>query len=500
MHAVPRPVLPPVTTLLLSGRQPGATEASFVGVVDVHAGSTDRIEAEAEWVEWLDDLGAAGPTSETRRSVAFHAQVDPDEDMLLLSVDDTATTLPGVRAVRTHRARHEFGDTRHRVVRYRFRATTRFREYFPPPLVAALEDRSVVGAETLINQPSTVAPPPVTVEQVLPLFRWDDAVDPGQPFGIRRRRRAGLRVYLARPWFRTGADEQLAVVLSSAERPLKDHVSVWAADPIWFNAGPANQTLLLGLEDFLGSIGVDRVRGPDKRLSPPALAGRPSAARLAGAGGDQAFVLGYRPEYSAERRLWFVDVDIDPAAAHMPFVRLAVARYQPHALPGLELSPVSLCPFAQLPPVRTMTVSRPDERSARVTVTGAVGMRDGLTAAPDNREYPLGLNDPTHALARDRRVWAVLERRGHMLGTDLDWDEVKRLELTFGGIGPGFEFAWTGVVDLGQALALAEPGHNADWRLTVEEHETMVSDPDDMELGSPLRHQSRLVYADRTLL
>ena len=360
----------------------------------------------------------------------------------------------------------------------------------------------MVGPETTIDQPSTVAPPAVNVEQVLPLFRWDEASDPGQPFGIRRRRRVGLRVYLARPWFRTGADEQLAVVLASAEQPQTGRASVWGSDPIWFNAGPANQAVALGLEDILGAIGVDHVRGPDERLSPMAIAGLPAAAAasLAGPGGAPVAVIGYRPEYSEDRRLWFVDVDIDPAAAHMPFVRLAVARFQPRSLPGLELSPIALCPFAQLPPVRTMIVSRPDERTTRVTVTGSVGMRDGLTATADARDYPLGPGDPTHALARDRRVWAVLERRSPGAAGDLDWDEAKRVELTFGGVTPGFEFSWTGVVDLGQPLPLAEPGHNPDWRLTVEEHETMASDPVDLERTSPPRHQSRLIYVDRTAL
>ena len=38
-----------------------------------------------------------------------------------------------------HNARHELHDTRHRVVRYRFRAATRFREYFAPAITSARE-------------------------------------------------------------------------------------------------------------------------------------------------------------------------------------------------------------------------------------------------------------------------------------------------------------------------------------------------------------------------
>lgn len=64
-------------------------------------------------------------------------------------------------------------------------------------------------------------------------------------------------------------------------------------------------------------------------------------------------MLGYQPESSPDRGLWFVEIARDPGTAFWPFVRLAVDRYQPSSLAGLHLSPVVKCDFVQLPPNRT---------------------------------------------------------------------------------------------------------------------------------------------------
>ncbi len=523
VHAVPRPVLPPINTLLFPVRVRAETGVSFAGVIDVHAASTDRIDAEASWSEWTDDLAADGPLREVRKAVPFHAQVDPDEDMMVLAVGNDTIKYPGVGTVRIHRARHEFGDTRHRTVDYAFRATTRFREYFPPEMMATLESRSVVGAATQLNLPSSAAPPAPLVDSVIPLFRWDEVSDPGQPFGIRRRRRAGLRIYMQRPWYRSGDGEQLAIILASSAEGAGVHASVWGSDPVWFNAGPPNQGVGMAIEDFYGSFGVDKVRGPDERLSfVPVFLKAP--------GGATVGVLGYNPEYNPDRKLWFVDVAIEPAAAVWPFVRLAVARYQPNSLPGLELSPVVLCDFAQLPPERTLTVSRPDARSVRVTVSGPAGLRQagpksqskvpppppspvgpsaaGAVPVPGispgalgaSGPYPFGDKDPTRLMALDRRVYAILEHREPGEVSDLDWRTVKRQELSLGGLSADGEFAWTGVVPIPVPLGPAEPGAEPAWRVTVEEHEGIEGDPADPKGNGPLVTQWRIIYADRTLL
>ena len=56
-------------------------------------------------------------------------------------------------------------------------------------------------------------------------------------------------------------------------------------------------------------------------------------------GQPNVWVLAYQPEFSPERGLWFVDVAFDPGTAFWPFVKLAVARYQPDSLTLLHLGP-----------------------------------------------------------------------------------------------------------------------------------------------------------------
>ena len=43
----------------------------------------------------------------------------------------------------------------------------------------------------------------------------------------------------------------------------------------------------------------------------------------------QATILGYPPRFEASSGLWYADVQVGADAVYMPFVRLAVGRYQP---------------------------------------------------------------------------------------------------------------------------------------------------------------------------
>jgi hypothetical protein len=45
-------------------------------------------------------------------------------------------------------------------------------------------------------------------------------------------------------------------------------------------------------------------------------------------------VAGFKPEYDPRRGLWFCDISFDPGQtlSYFPFVRLALARFQPHSV------------------------------------------------------------------------------------------------------------------------------------------------------------------------
>lgn len=506
VHAVPRPVLPPQITKLFPLRAENSSFAGFAGAIECHAASTDRIDAEAKWSEWIDDIAAPKPVRENCHAIAFTTQLDPFEDLVVLGETAGMTDekledmipFPGVGDVRVHRARHEFGDTKHRRVRYAFRGTTRFREYFPVGLLSSPDSQSLLGEDTEISILNTAQPPVPEVDSIIPLFRWDQEGDPGQPFGVRRRRRSGLRIYLKRPWYRTGDDEQLGVLLTALDPPDPESASLWGGDPVWLNAGPKKQIVGMSLEDFYaGTLGIDGDRGNDDRISTAAV------QRLPGKGGSLVTVIGYRPEYNEARKLWFVDVAIEPEAAVWPFVRLVVARYQPNSISGKALSKAVRCDFTQLLPERTLTVSRPDDAHVRVTVTGPIGLRDrGRDVASgsniqsggiDGTSFPLGASDPTAIISRDRHMIAMVQRLPTGLTSDLDWDVVHEQELTIGGVSADAQWAWTGVLPLNTRIGPATPGESDQWRIMVTELEGLESDPGDN--GKPTK-QWRTIYAD----
>jgi len=324
--------------------------------------------------------------------------------------------------------------------------------------------------------------PGVIVRDVLPLFRWDEDTEPGHPFALRRTRKAGLRLYLERPWYSTGDGEYLGVILAAgADAPVADTVSQWAGDPVFRQQGPAVRSVL-PLSDLLHATGLDDRVEPGRPVAPAVL--RPLVGRE---GQPNVWVLAYRPEFSPERELWFVDVAFDPGTAFWPFVKLAVARYQPDSLTLLHLGPVTVCDHAQLLPERTATLSRTDETHVRIAVTGPVGhpREDALAPPPRNADF-LG------QVGRSRRMRARLERFDESVGTDLGWQTVGQWDLPILGVA-GPVISWAGELPLPQPIPPRTPGASVEWRVTVEEWELL---PADVELGGTGGWQPRIVYAD----
>jgi hypothetical protein len=515
VHAVPRPVSAPRHTLFAPIRQPGSTNVGIVGGVEVHGPSTESITAECRWTDPVDDLELDRYEDRARTGVAFTTTITPGEDLAVLAggvPGDVSIELPAYGPVRIHRAVHEIDDTLHHVVHYRLRATTRFREYFDPvaltpgtdpsdvqdPAVAEDDGRSVVGPEITVNVLSSARPPAPAVHSVVPLFRWDEGDEPEQPAAVRRRRRAGVRIYLERPWFSTGEGEQLGVLLAPGgnDAGLTGLVSQWGSDPVWISA-PVGLRAAVSLDNLM------RITGLDDRPGDAAPVGRPAVHPLgAVAGIPSVTVLGYVPQYNTERQLWYVDVAINPGDTFWPFVRLAVARYQPDSVPGHHLSVPVLCDYVQLTPERTTSVSRTDVHHVRIVVSGPVGIRQG------QRHGTVALARTTASIhdlvAANRKVVARLQRRDPLLPTDLGWETVAVTDLVVRGRGASAaEVAWVGTLESVDEIPLRRPGEIADWRVTVEEWERLPGDPVDLApaaFGRPPVWEQRLVYADELSL
>ena len=201
-------------------------------------------------------------------------------------------------------------------------------------------------------------------------------------------------------------------------------------------------------------------------------------------------VLGYQPFFDKARKLWYVDVAVDPGDSFWPFLRLAVCRYQPNSINGCHLSAPVRCDFVQLPPERTTSVSRTDDRHVRVVVAGPVGRRAGRSHN----------NDAVAALAtavdQHRGLVARLQRRVPEIASDLGWETVAATRLALRGRGVNDNHAaWVGEIDAGVKIALARPESDTKvWRVAIEEWERLESDPDPVT-GKPL-WENRLIYAD----
>lgn len=481
VHATQRPLTRPV---IAGGFQPqrdyGDTHTRFRGSVQVQSATTNRLDVEARWRQWFDDPASGTPPRLVggHTGHAFDLAIAPGEDEIGLTAA-SATAVPTV-------PRHELHDTIHRVISYTPKASTRFREYLPPALATDPGALSVVGAARTVHVPCSARPGAPHVHSVMPTFRWDDLpADPYAAEATTRRRHGGLRVWLERPWFVSGEDEMLGVVVTGADGIIRDsdlrrqHVTVWGKDPIR-RTGELTAPVPRP-RDFRGEnlLVRDRLTLAEFGRTPP---GRHPGVT----------VVGHPVTYSAERDMWFADIDVDPGEASWPFLRLALTRFQPWSVVGAELSPVAIVDFVQVINDRTASVTRPDADTVRVTVSGITDRLAAPAILPP-RTFT-GRADPGD-LKRGARAW--VERRGP-LASDLDWTRVGE-PVVLGRIDED-EVArvWSATLTLPEPVAPDRPGTDPDgadstYRLVVAEWEALPYDA----VGDEGGDIERYVYLDR---
>jgi hypothetical protein len=596
VHAVEKPLEPPEIRLSGWMRDLGTTYSFLPGVIHNHAASTGRLDVSATWADPVDDLLEPAPREETKSAHVADFQLETSEvDAQMWRTNGPPAGPYGPR----HEVRHEFGDTRHRWVDYTPTATTRFREYFPPQVTDVPELITSVGDPVHVDVPSSARPAPPDVRYLVPIWEWrTEQLEVDAPLAVRRVRTAGgLRVYLGRPWYSSGPDELLGVVLArqpwitwpvDVERGVLGDATSRALADAWAErvleqegaiaAGPAGAAAerfathvsqaasqvkrersdavrarraggsgrarndverflrtadaavaLRRRDDLdLGAAAVTDVTsglvteflplysttGPEGRRyttvwgADPVFAGDPvpsgpfahhfplrtavGTVRLAELD-DTVTVVGHQPEFDAERRLWYCDLALDAGDAYTPLIQFALARYQPHSVPSVELSPVVKADWAQPLPRRDATfVATPERTAVVITLAGPVGVPRHARALPD-------LASEVRA---SRSVQAWVERASADAASDLDWAQVGdaieldvRLTLAAVRNERFSEVEWAGVVPL------PDPGTSeAGDRLRVRLAEYEVHEADStwlapVVLGIPPRGR-RLVYAD----
>lgn len=458
VHAVQQPVCEPELIKLHAERGPGWQHADLQAFVQLHGPSSGKFEVEASWWEWIDDLSQPGPTRVERKGQLG--------EILLAENHANAFDLAGAvdamvvdpERPRARADRHEFGDTRFRLIAYRARATTRFREYLPPSLYAQRElvtrlgpvaagSRYRVGAaddpgapllpdsagpEELTAIRASAPPDDPRLLYVVPTFRWQREGKPTDQ--IVTRIGNGLRVWLDRPWFSSGDGELLGVVihadggnLTDIPPTLQPLVTQWGRDPLWETVVPKTR---MRITDFPARVWAEGVRLRERPDDP------------------QVTVIGHRVQWDAERGLWYADIELDPGATYMPFVRLAIVRYQPNAIGGAKVSNVVLAEFAQLLPRRRATVRKSGSAIA-VALHGPIPASGPMRFDRDSAFVDISIPHGAPELGQNR-IELVHQTRADGEESDLAWQDAAILATSLagaapvsgaGGIGAAFEAA-----------------------------------------------------------
>jgi hypothetical protein len=478
VHAVQRPLAPAkLTSTDPANKVLGATVATIKGQMQVHAPTTGHLTLLAGWTDEIDDGTSTSVVTKESSAVL---------ETFSVSLPATGSAFPPAGAAAA--ARHEFGDTKHRIVQYKLRASTRFREYFPPKLANTgatdgSDGFSRVGVEFPVSILNSATPDRLWLKYLMPSFGWN-ADDPPAPQAwttfSRTRSGGGIRVFVDRPWLTSGPGEQIGVVVAGPAGVPSELVSEIGTDPTWANW--ADSAMTLAASAFTGGDVYTGVELED---------------------GAVVDVVGYTPTLDAERGQWYADVSIDMAAlppAYSPFVRLALVRFQPKSVKKAHASKAVLAEFAQLAPDRKLEI-KVAGTSVKVTVRGR---------APDLSNTQLETNLMLIALEEsddadpDELGWRPV---GSASGPEVGDAFEARLADTVKGLKDGDGYRWE------RTLTMPGPRGDRTLRVVVRELELRTTDKEVVEerfAGVPLTGTTaevvrpvllpRVVYADSVRL
>jgi hypothetical protein len=451
VHAVRQPLLTPEFNSLGSGRSVGDTFATLGDTMSFSRKSTSKVDVYASWSEPVDE-GPGKPTPFQRtvtKTLAFPCDINrpiagetKEEEELHFLLDE----------------QHEFYDTKHRSVTYTAVATTRFEEYFEPkegPFTRETAPPPEGHGPKTLQIPSSARPPAPNVLYVVPTFTWSEPVGPKST-----RLGGGLRVYLERPWFATGAGELLGVVFwpgTEGDPPaaLTPYVTDWGQDPLFLSASLPTR------HPTFASFPLSPASQHGFTLTLDELPGQ--FVNVAG------HTVNLTSNYDAARGLWFCDIDVAVGNAYTPFIRLALARFQPDSVNNISgevaLSRIVLAQYMQLAPNRFASLVV-KERALTLTVSGPtyfqVGSQQGIG-----------------------QLRATLQEHDAAIGNELGWTNLQ--QVTVGGsLGNEGVGTWTA------PLTLPAPASAGRFRVLLEQFELLPTDGTGTGTGT----QQRIVYTD----
>ncbi|MCC2327358.1 hypothetical protein [Bacillus wiedmannii] len=497
VHAVQQPLDFPAQPILeITARGPNSTEAYLFGNIYVHIPSTSKVDILAEWGERIDDITKLEPELEP---VPFRDHVmelpiwlDHGKEVIVknnpnaLRLEKNASrlvfnsklseaaykallTIPATPEIQEQMnlaskvAKHGFWDTKYRHVRYKVRATTRFREYFSPSMPN--EDLVRDTQEIEIDVLSSTRPSKPLVKYALPSFSWQH-INEDDDEKVTSVRKGGVRVYLDRPWWSSGDGEMLGVVLVENKVPQRDediysYLTFWGQDPL--QESPVLP--LPTIEDFKNYKEVYDVHLFELPNQP-------------------VKVVCFEVKWDLERKMWYCDLEFDTGNAYYPFIRLALVRFQPNSLivpADLRISPVVLADIVQTAPDRSLTVTR-DPNQLRVynfTISGVTYSAKSLNVQ----------SNPVISATSLMNV-QVQRQLSQIEDETIGWEDVPNLDEIV--LHPGSPDA-NGVVIWEGQVAIPEENQGYPLRLVVKEIDVFYG-------AQPTETYQRIVYMDIILL
>ena len=470
-----------------------------MGALRIHGASTAKVDLLAEWTDPVDDPGRAGARRaqlQARRSTSCRCRdcakdtsrrpatpprrvgyYDPENDQIaMVRSGDHAGSGRDRRAYfsRTPRRATSSATRSAIIVRYTAVATSRYREYFAPD---GDLDFTRTSEPVLVDVPASARPLAPGIVYVVPTFGWQRQSDTNMKRSVRFG--GGLRVYLSaavvfvgrRRAARRGAVERRQ---RRAERRSRDKFkpffTQWGMDPIWQTAALCGTPRRSATSPMLWRPTRRLARGGQRahlrqRTRPRGRRRLRAAVRH----GARAVV-----RRSDDRPGW-------RGPRYCPFVRLALVRYQPHALDDARISRVVLAAFAQLTPDRAATGHRRPASSAH-----AADRRQRRSAQRTCRPAGPAPERP----ARPTHVQVRVQKRPPA-GGELGWQDAPAAEA---GVTQLYEGQGLFQPDLGLWVGTvtftAAPAPGA-YRLLIEEFEYISANYAEGR-GAP----GRLIYAE----
>ncbi|MGC4045947.1 MAG: hypothetical protein QM758_19315 [Armatimonas sp.] len=384
VHAVLQPLEAPVIGGLSVQRVLTSPTFLMPGSLTCDAKSTGQLDMRATWTDMVDDpakpLTETLPTNTGKVSLfslplrfpndevpasGGNVEVKGSNGKSIASWEPTNKRViftEGILGAAGDPPMATMPDTRYHRIRCTAIASTRFREYFLPKDTVG-KPTTQTSTEAIVDVPNATPPAPPEIAFIVPTFGWERTATSSK-------RICGLRVYLNRPWFSSGDGELLAVVCATGAPPavLEPHVTQLGSDPLWLGTtlprypAPGQFTSRLPFNE------PDTTSAPGTRILPKDFVTTGLAAYgIETTSPVQVAAFAVKPDLALG--LWYADIEVETGNTYFPFIRLALARYQPRSVKNAHLSAIRTTDFAQLLPDRSLTVTK-QGNALRVSLTG----------------------------------------------------------------------------------------------------------------------------------